>query len=414
MFGHNSRLIWIWVIITGYLALGLPVSAQEIEAEAPVVHAVFFYSPTCPHCHETINNVMIPLMEEYGEQLAVIGIDTSKEAGGMLFMNAITYYDVPENRWGVPTLIVEDTVLVSTMEIEDVFPGMIEAGLAAEGNNWPEFPGLAEVVAEAMADSEASQEEVMPTDVPTTEPEVAVVAEAETAVPIPLPLVENKNTEVPQDTIVQPLDTIDTTTMADAETVPPADPIGFALGWLVLLGLVVVLVVSVWQLGGNWAALLQANGRLDENKGRNIVMWVLFVIGLIVSGYLAYVETTQVKAVCGPVGECNIVQSSPYAQIAGIPIAVLGLLFYVAMIALWLLQRVDNVRHLALLALVGLTIFGTLFSLYLTLLELLVIGAICMWCLTSAVATGLICLLVTTGMVKRPLPPNPQRQVANA
>lgn len=400
MFGHNARLVWVFVIIAGCLALGLPVSAQEIEAEAPVVHAVLFYSPTCPHCHEAINNVMIPLMEEYGEQLAVIGIDTSTEAGGMLFINAITYYDVPENRRGVPTLVVEDTVLVSTMEIENAFPGMIEAGLAAEGNNWPDFPGLAEVVAEAMATSETSQEEVIPTDVPTTEPEVAVVAEAETAVPIPPPLVE-KSTEVPQDTIVQPLDTIDTTTMADAEAAPPADPVGFALGWLVLLGLMVVLVVSVWQLGGNWAALTQENGRLDENKGRNIVMWVLFVIGLIVSGYLAYVETTQVKAVCGPVGECNIVQSSPYAQIAGIPIAVLGLLFYVAVIALWLLQRVDSVRHLALFALVGLAIFGTLFSLYLTLLELLVIGAICMWCLTSAVVTGLICLLVTTGVVKR-------------
>ena len=123
-------------------------------------------------------------------------------------------------------------------------------------------------------------------------------------------------------------------------------------------------------------------------------------------------ETTQVKAVCGPVGECNIVQSSPSAQIMGIPIAVLGLLFYLAVIILWLLQRVNSVCHWALLALVGLTIFGTLFSLYLTLLELLVIGAICMWCLTSAMVTGLMCLLVTTGVAKQPLPPDPQLQAS--
>jgi uncharacterized membrane protein len=344
---------------------------------------------------------MIPLMEEYGEQLAVLGIDTTTEMGGTLFVSAITYYEVPENRRGVPTLVIEDTVLVSTMEIENEFHGMIEAGLAADGNDWPEFPGLAEVVAEAMAASETSQEEeAVPTDVPTTEPEVAVVEEAETAVPIPPPVAE-KSTEVPQDTIVQPLESIDTSTMADAEAVPPADPVGFALGWLVLLGLVVVLIIGVWQLGGNWGVVTQVDTPLDENRGRNILMWALIFIGLIVSGYLAYVEMTQVKAVCGPVGECNIVQSSPYAQIAGIPIAVLGLFFYLTVIALWLLQRVDNMRRLVLWALVGLTIFGTLFSLYLTLLELLVIGAICMWCLTSAVVTGLMCLLVTMGVVKR-------------
>jgi uncharacterized membrane protein len=73
-------------------------------------------------------------------------------------------------------------------------------------------------------------------------------------------------------------------------------------------------------------------------------------------------------------------------------------LFYLSTIALWLLQRVDSARRWALWALVALTIFGTLFSLYLTLVELLVIGAICMWCLTSAMVTGLMTVLVTTGI----------------
>ncbi len=50
----------------------------------------------------------------------------------------------------------------------------------------------------------------------------------------------------------------------------------------------------------------------------------LALIGLGVALYLSYVELLQVEAVCGPVGECNIVQASPYAQFLGIPIAVLG------------------------------------------------------------------------------------------
>ncbi|MBE2188924.1 MAG: vitamin K epoxide reductase family protein, partial [Candidatus Kapabacteria bacterium] len=205
---------------------------------------------------------------------------------------------------------------------------------------------------------------------------------------------------------------VDPDAITTEETAPPPDPIGFALGWLVLLGLLAVLMVCVWQLGGHWAVLTQADIVLNQDKGRNLLMWVLIIIGLIVSGYLTYVEMTQVTAVCGPVGECNLVQSSPYAQIMGIPIAVLGLLFYLTVTGLWLLQHIEKVRRLAVLTLIALALFGTLFSLYLTLLELLVIGAICMWCLTSAVTTGLICLLVTMGVVKRLLPPDPQWQAS--
>jgi len=390
MFSSKLRYIWLVVIIASCFALSSSAFAQE-EPEQPVVHAVLFYSPTCPHCHEAINNVMIPLMEEYGEQLAVIGIDTSTEAGSYLFGEAIVYYETPENRRGVPTLIVGDTVLVSSMEIENAFRGMIDAGLAAGGNSWPEFPGLAEIVVELTPTPEPVQTETPPTQ----EPAVALVEEVETAVPSPPPVVEN------EDTVIQSLETIDTAAMATAEAAPTPDPVGFALGWLVLLGLVVILIICVWQLGSNWATVTQANAPLNENKGRNIVMWLLIVIGLSVSSYLAYVEMTQVTAVCGPVGECNIVQASPYAQILGVPVAIFGLFFYLTVAGLWLLQRSEKMRHLTVLALVVLTILGTLFSIYLTMVELLVIGAICMWCLTSAVVTGLMCLLVTMGVVKR-------------
>ena len=409
--GVKYRTIWLGIICISCLVFSLPASAQELETEEPVVHAVLFYSPTCPHCHEAITKVMIPLMDEYGEQLAVVGIDVSLEAGNYLYGNAVTYYEIPENRQGVPTLVIEDTVLVSTMEIENEFPGLIEAGLVAGGNDWPEFLGLADVLVQLTPTITPA----VTATVTTTPPPLATmttIAVQETAVSSPTPLAATA-TAVPvaaanEDNSTLSLADVDPGAIITEGTGPPPDPIGFALGWLVLLGLLAVLLFCMWQLGGHWAALTKANRALNQDKGRTVLFWALIVIGLIVSGYLAYVETTQVTAVCGPVGECNVVQSSPYAQIMGIPIAVLGLLFYLSVAGLWLLQRVENVRHLALMALVGLMIFGTLFSLYLTLLELLVIGAICMWCLTSAVATGLMCLLVTTGVVKRPLPPEPE------
>jgi uncharacterized membrane protein len=122
-----------------------------------------------------------------------------------------------------------------------------------------------------------------------------------------------------------------------------------------------------------------------------------------VSIYLAYVEISHVQAVCGPVGECNIVQASPYAQILGIPIAVLGILNYLAILVLWRVQRYAGGRLVKLSAfgLLGLTLAGTLFSIYLTCLELFVIRAVCAWCLSSAVITTLLMLLAAIPITGR-------------
>jgi len=46
------------------------VSTTSAQAQTtPVVHAVLFYSPTCPHCHLVINDTLLPLLEKYGDQL---------------------------------------------------------------------------------------------------------------------------------------------------------------------------------------------------------------------------------------------------------------------------------------------------------------------------------------------------------
>ena len=106
------------------------------------------------------------------------------------------------------------------------------------------------------------------------------------------------------------------------------------------------------------------------------------------AGYLSYVETSQVEAVCGPVGDCNTVQQSEYARLFGVlPIGVLGMVGYVSILLAWMGMRFAQPRLAAYasLALLGLTAFGLLFSIYLTFLEPFVIGATCAWCLTSAI-----------------------------
>jgi uncharacterized membrane protein len=103
-----------------------------------------------------------------------------------------------------------------------------------------------------------------------------------------------------------------------------------------------------------------------------------------------------VSAVCGPVGNCNAVQSSPYAKLFGfLPVGLLGAAGYVAILLAWLVSRRPEsaLGAMAPLALLGMAAFGVLFSLYLTYLELFVINAVCIWCLSSAVLMSLVLFL---------------------
>jgi uncharacterized membrane protein len=81
------------------------------------------------------------------------------------------------------------------------------------------------------------------------------------------------------------------------------------------------------------------------------------------------------------------VQQSEYAYLFGIiPIGVLGVLGYLAIGFVWILtiSGPAYLRNISTMVLWGLALFGTLFSIYLTILEPFVIGATCAWCLSSA------------------------------
>lgn len=174
---------------------------------------------------------------------------------------------------------------------------------------------------------------------------------------------------------------------------------GFGLATAVALLLIAVLIYTLV------AAVLVALGRTVSSGPRWIEhgIPVLCLLGLGVAGYLTYVETQNVAAVCGPVGDCNAVQASPYARLFGfLPVGLLGMIGYVAMMGAWAAGRFgrSNLARLAAVALLGMTLFGALFSLYLTYLELYVIRAVCAWCLSSAVITALLLLLAVSPAVR--------------
>jgi uncharacterized membrane protein len=103
---------------------------------------------------------------------------------------------------------------------------------------------------------------------------------------------------------------------------------------------------------------------------------VLALFGLGVASYLAYTKLADTAVVCGPVGDCDAVQTSVYSELLGIPVALLGGLSYLGILGLWVVSRLGRgqAADLARLGLYGLALVGTLFSLYLTFLEPFVIG----------------------------------------
>jgi uncharacterized membrane protein len=336
------KIILVLILLISALSFTSGVLAQE-----PVIHAVLFYSPSCPHCMTVINEILPQLDQQYGTQLIVFGVSTYTDNGHRLFENAVVAFNVPEERQAVPTIIVGDQVLVGAYEISEIFPQIIEEGLQNGGIDWPAIPELHEIM-----------------DTPGTEsPE-----ESSTISHNP--------------------------TMLERFT---ADLAGNTISVIVLLGMLGALYLS--------ASSFYKGTQVLSSSFPDWLIPVLSLIGIGVAGYLSFVEYNQVEAVCGPVGNCNTVQQSSYAKLFGlIPVGFLGLLGYISVIILWLMDLLDldGLRRLPRLGLWIITLIGTLFSVYLTFLEPFVIGATCMWCLSSAVIMTILYLLATRKMMPDP------------
>ena len=124
---------------------------------------------------------------------------------------------------------------------------------------------------------------------------------------------------------------------------------------------------------------------------------VLVVLGLLDSIYLVWVKYTGAYALCGPIGDCESVNSSQYSEIFGIPIALLGAGAYMVMIVLLLLENRDQVwAEFGPMIVFGMNLIGVLYSIYLTYIEVAVLKAICPYCVISAII--LVVLLILSGI----------------
>jgi uncharacterized membrane protein len=128
---------------------------------------------------------------------------------------------------------------------------------------------------------------------------------------------------------------------------------------------------------------------------------LLSLAGLFISAYLYLYKVGRIGSLACGTGGCETVQWSPWSQIAGVEVALVGVLGYAGLLLLSLavLQPgVANRRWPATL-LSTLAGFGVLFTVYLTYLELFVINAICRWCVASGII--IVAILVATLLDRR-------------
>jgi uncharacterized membrane protein len=122
---------------------------------------------------------------------------------------------------------------------------------------------------------------------------------------------------------------------------------------------------------------------------------LLAALGIAVAGYLTYVHYAGIAPICaGGGGGCERVQASRWAELGGVPVALLGLVGYVLICAGNALRG-----ETARLATAALALSGAGFSAYLTYLELFEIDAICQWCVVSAVLMAVLAVLAVARML---------------
>jgi len=128
------------------------------------------------------------------------------------------------------------------------------------------------------------------------------------------------------------------------------------------------------------------------DRSLRLAAGLVALAGVVLAGYLTWVHFDDAALVCVAGGGCETVQESEYAEIAGVPVALLGLLAYATVLGLVAWDTQTARLGAAMLALVGL-----LFSLYLLALQLVVIDAVCTWCLVNDVVIAPL-LAVSTAL----------------
>jgi uncharacterized membrane protein len=132
------------------------------------------------------------------------------------------------------------------------------------------------------------------------------------------------------------------------------------------------------------------------------VLVVLGLAGFAIGSYLTIAHWGDQPIECGGVGDCGYVNSSEYASVGGVPVSALGAGLYLTMAFAAFAWRARRDVDWLPIAYWGLALAGAGYAGYLTYVELAVLHAVCVWCVTSAVLLAASLVLSTIALLGEP------------
>ena len=128
---------------------------------------------------------------------------------------------------------------------------------------------------------------------------------------------------------------------------------------------------------------------LKHNKAIAIWMIVFALIGFADATYLTIEHYTNGALLCGLTNGCDIVTTSTYSVVFGVPLALFGVLYYFSVI-FGLVIYLDLKDEKLLFWLAHYTVLGFIVSIILIILQVFFLKSICIYCMGSAFSSTLI------------------------
>jgi uncharacterized membrane protein len=133
------------------------------------------------------------------------------------------------------------------------------------------------------------------------------------------------------------------------------------------------------------------------------ISMILVVIGLLVSIYMTIYKISSNEALCLGSGDCSTVNASRYSEVYGIPVAVVGIVGYLAILAVhWYEKREKFFEKNGPMLIFGMALAGFIFTVYLIYIEFAILQAFCPFCLTSQAAMTVIFIISIIRLIRQP------------
>ena len=120
----------------------LGIEAGTLPCDPSAVHGLYFYSRDCPHCEEVLNELLLPMQDEFGTKLDIRLVEIDYADNYELLIDAEEHFGVKAEERAIPTLIIDSRILIGQDAIESDLRGIVENGILSGGIDWPDIPNF--------------------------------------------------------------------------------------------------------------------------------------------------------------------------------------------------------------------------------------------------------------------------------